>query len=133
MIDQSLRLYQCAYQGLTYHDYQFQSIGNKGYRSQFVILGQRLLLSTMHNTGLLLRALEEGSRQSGTKTLSSRSTSSSRCFQLVLTTVHSMEQYYGIKHSDFPYDFDLDMVIQTALELLSIVGNNNNCFAAPCA
>jgi hypothetical protein len=129
MIDQALRLYQCAYDGLSSHEYTTFPPTMTVYRSRFIVLGQRLLLSTLHNTGLLLRIFEG---ESSVRTTFS-ATSSIKCFQVVLATVHSMKDYCGINQRDFPHDFDLDMVIQTALEQLSVVGDSTNCIAAPCA
>jgi hypothetical protein len=140
LVDRALRLYQCAFDGVSsILDYTMSSSGlDKTLYSRQVVLRQQLLLSTIHNMGLLISSTEEernsclhdvtvkknpnnninnGSNVANSSIESQRPTSY-RCFQVVFATLHSLGDYYGIQPSDFPSDFELQVVIDTALERL---------------
>jgi hypothetical protein len=119
LVVQALRLYQCAFQGISNQEYNPASLHrSKDASSNQVILGQRLLLSVVHNMGLLL--CDEEVRQNHHKIPSFSLPSAHRCFQVVFATIHSLRDYYGIQLGDFPAEFELQLVIDTALERLGI-------------
>jgi hypothetical protein len=136
LVKRALRLYQRAFEGLSsIHDDTMSSSGlDNTIRSRRIVLRQQLLLSTGHNMGLLLLSTEENRTllnedndpemtvpDSSCSNICNKDTtqqfpSSHRCFQVVFATIHALSDYYGIQHSDFPSDFDLQLVIDTALE-----------------
>lgn len=123
LLDQALRLYQCAYQGISNHDFSSSPLCKKSSRTQHIILGQQLQLSVLHNMGLLLtqeEALNEQLQETGDGRHQQQQQlpSAHRCFQLVFAVVHSLRDYYGIGHDDFPADFDLQLAIDVALDHL---------------
>ncbi|KAG7340942.1 hypothetical protein IV203_030557 [Nitzschia inconspicua] len=152
LVEQALRLYQCAFEGVSNQEFPTSPpLHERSCRTSRVILAQRLILSVAHNMGLLLSGMElrdVGMGIAGSdnnhNSRASRRPSSHRCFQVVFATVHSLRDYYGIQHEDFPADFDLQLVINTALERLEICpsdvpsGHSDNAVfthsaTAPCA
>jgi hypothetical protein len=128
LVNWALQLYQCSYQGVSNYDYPSPSGLDKTVHSRRVVLGQQLVLSVAHNMGLLLSTeekrimslIEEAGMNSNYNTSNSDCKFSSyRCFQVVFATLHSLRDYYGIRHSDFPSDFEMQLVIDTALEGLA--------------
>jgi hypothetical protein len=151
LVNWALQLYQCSYHGVSNHDYPSPSALDKTVHSRQVVLGQQLVLSIAHNMGLLL-STEEQRRKSLVEETEMISTdnnvknsnsdckfSSYRCFQVVFATLHLLRTYYGIQHRDFPSDFELQLVINTALEGLSRTNNYGeypgdlHSDTAPCA
>jgi hypothetical protein len=151
LVNWALQLYQCSYKGASNFDYPSPAGLDKTVHSRQIVLGQQLVLSIVHNMGLLL-STEEQRRKSlveetemnpidnnGKNSNSDCQFSSYRCFQVVFATLHSLRDYYGIRHSDFPSDFEMQLVIDTALEGLSHKNNYDKYLdalhsdTAPCA
>jgi hypothetical protein len=144
-----MKLYQCAFDGVSTHSYPTPSGLETTTRSRHIVLGQQILLSTIHNMGLLLSTEEKRNLTTSNSNLGNTCEDtippSYRCFQVVFATLHSLSDYYGIQHSDFPPDFELQLLIDTALEGLQSCesrkraqSNNDNPLAvhfntAPCA
>jgi hypothetical protein len=124
LVIRALRLYRCAFEGVSVHNYPSRpSELDKTSLSRQIVLGQQLLLSTIHNMGLLLGSEEKSKSLIGMTENNSNSNrdslpSSYRCFQIAFATIQSLSVYYGIQHSDFPPDFELQLVIDTALHEL---------------
>jgi hypothetical protein len=133
LFGQATGLYQCVYDGIDTHEYSQRQACEETQTKQMVFK-QRLLLSVLHNMGILFGGLE------GSATTQRQWQSTSfRCFQLVFATLHSLKDYYGIEKSDFPNDFDAQLVVETALDQLSICPDSSgssidrNVNTAPCA
>jgi hypothetical protein len=128
LVARALQLYQCAFEGVSIHEYPTSSGLDKLFRSRQIVLGLQILLSAIHNMGLLLSSEEKRNSLIKDTEMSNVADNSNRdalppsyrCFQVVFATLHSLSDYYGIEHSDFPLDFELQLVIDTALEGLHI-------------
>jgi hypothetical protein len=154
LVNHALQLYECALEGVssTYDCILAYPGLDKTLHARQLVLRQQLLLSSTHNMGLLLGNIEEErsarldveTRMNPNNSNSNFATTSRdvlptsyRCFQVVFASLHSLSDYYGIQHSDFPSDFELQVVVDTALERLQIChplsGSGQNPSMAPCA
>jgi hypothetical protein len=115
-----------------------------------IVLSLQIVLGIAQNMGMLLSTEDENNwlieetemntnNNCGNNSSSDTRPSSFRCFQVVFATLHSLSDYYGIQHSDFPPHFELQLVIDSALGGLSRKPGQRNVDSAfhsklaPCA